>query len=40
MRLQEGWIPVPGHWDDKKRSTGMTPSCPVHVAINIKEFTK
>ena len=28
----ENWIPV--------SSTGMTPSCPVHVAINIKKFTK
>ncbi|WP_253301966.1 hypothetical protein [Wolbachia endosymbiont of Psylliodes chrysocephala] len=22
------------------QETGMTPSCPVHVAINIKRFTK
>ncbi len=29
-----------GHWDDKKRSAGMTPSCPVHLATNIKKFTK
>ncbi|WP_353283242.1 hypothetical protein [Wolbachia endosymbiont (group A) of Pogonocherus hispidulus] len=28
----KNWIPVSGHWDDKKRSTGMTPSCPVHVS--------
>ncbi|MFJ5424310.1 hypothetical protein [Wolbachia endosymbiont of Drosophila barbarae] len=28
----ENWIPV--------SSTGMTPSCSVHVAINIKKFTK
>ncbi|WP_265035112.1 hypothetical protein [Wolbachia endosymbiont (group A) of Apoderus coryli] len=25
ISIQDGVIPVPRHWDDKKRSTGMTP---------------